>query len=75
MSSNKVDKSKNPALNKADVSGSAYLAFMSIDYEGIFESSMKLFRNSVDAEKYIIELKQKHSSVGCTFYVRKLHCH
>jgi hypothetical protein len=37
-----------------------YLAFMRIDYEGIFEASMKLFKNKTDAEKYLDTLREKH---------------
>ena len=42
------DKKQTKPLVKTTVSGSAYLAFMRIDYEGIYESSMKLFSNKME---------------------------
>lgn len=57
------------------VSGSAYLAFMRIDYEGIFESSMKLFKSKTEAGKYICSLRKKHGSGSVTYDIKELHCH
>jgi hypothetical protein len=69
------DKKQTKPLVKTTVSGSAYLAFMRIDYEGIYESSMKLFSNKKDAEKYLQELKEKHGTWSQTYEVVELHCH
>lgn len=57
------------------VSGSAYLAFMRIDYEGIFEGSMKLFKSKTEAGKYICSLRKKHGSGSVTYDIKELHCH
>jgi hypothetical protein len=69
------DKTQKTALSKTTVSGSVYLAFMRIDYEGIYESSMKLFKKKKDAEKYLAELKELRGTRSQTYDVVKLHCH
>ena len=75
-------KKENETLNKpqsndfvADVSGSAYLAFMRMDYEGIFESSMKLFKSKTKADRYICELRKKHGSGSVSYDIVDLHCY
>jgi hypothetical protein len=71
-----MDKDKTiPTLSKTAVSGSAYLAFMRIDYEGIYESSMNLFNNKKDAEKHLDELKELHGTWSNTYEVVEMHCH
>lgn len=49
-----------------------YLAFMSLDYEGIFESSIRLFKNKPAAEKYICDLKKLHGSDFVTYDIMEL---
>jgi hypothetical protein len=57
------------------ISGITYLAFMRIDYEGIFESSMKLFKNKTEADKYICSLRKKHGNGSFTYDIKELYCH
>ena len=52
--------------------GSVYLAFLRIDYGGIFESSMKLFKTQSSADKYILELKKKNGNDGVTYDIVEL---
>ena len=66
---------QDPQCDKTAVSGSVYLAFMRIDYEGIYESSMKLFKKKKDAEKHLVELKELHGTWSQTYEVVELHCH
>jgi len=66
---------QNSASCQTAVSGSVYLAFMRINYEGIYESSMKLFKNRKDAEKHLDELKKLHGTWSQTYEVVELHCH
>ena len=54
---------------------STYLAFMRIDYGGIFESSMKLFKSKTEAGKYICELRKKNGSGSVSYDIVDLHCH
>jgi hypothetical protein len=68
-------KTENKQCTIPSVSGSAYLAFMRIDYEGIFESSMKLFKSKTEAGKYICELRKKHGSGSVSYDIVDLHCH
>lgn len=68
-------KTPMPQCDKNAVSSSAYLAFMRIDYEGIYESSMKLFKNKKDAEKHLDELKQLHGTWSNTYEVVEMHCY
>jgi hypothetical protein len=63
-----------PQLLEDSVSGIAYLAFMRIDYEGIYESSMNLFNNKKDAEKHLDELKELHGTWSNTYEVVEMHC-
>jgi hypothetical protein len=37
-----------------------YLAYIVIPYEGIFETSIKLFESEIDAKEYIKELKKEN---------------
>ena len=70
-----MNKEQNPQSCQTDVSGSVYLAFMRIDYEGINESSMKLFKKKKDAKKHLVELKELHGTWSQTYEVVELHCH
>ena len=49
-----------------------YLAFMRIGYEGIFESSMKLFKSKIEAGKYIYELRNKLGNGSATYEIIEL---
>jgi len=68
-------KEQNEQCTIPSVSGSYYLAFMRIDYEGIFERSMKLFKSKTEAGKYICELRKKHGSGSVSYDIVDLHCH
>jgi len=65
----------NTQLPQSSVSDSAFLAFMRIDYEGIFEQSIKLFRNKTEAGKYICELRKTHGTWNVTYEILDLHYH
>ena len=49
-----------------------YLALMRVDYEGIHEDSMKLFKSKTEAEKYIDTLREKHGSYTLTYEVEEM---
>ena len=48
-----------------------YLAFMRIDYEGIFEESMKLFKSKTEAGKYICTLRKKYG-YSVTYEIKEM---
>jgi hypothetical protein len=48
-----------------------YLAFMRIDYEGIFEESMKLFESKIEAEKYLDMIREKHG-YSVTYEIKEM---
>lgn len=49
-----------------------YLAFMRLDYEGIFEDTLKLFKSKTEADKYIKYLEEKHGSGSVTYDIKEL---
>tara|TARA_B110000259_G_C13816700_1_gene322978 strand:- start:55 stop:222 length:168 start_codon:yes stop_codon:yes gene_type:complete len=49
-----------------------YLAFMRIDYEGIYEDDMRMFKDKVHAEKYISELKEKNGTYTITYEIKEM---
>jgi hypothetical protein len=49
-----------------------YLAFMRIDYEGIYEDSMKLFKSKTEAGKHICALRKKHGSFTITYEIKEM---
>ena len=49
-----------------------YLAFMRIDYEGIYEESMEMFDGKLAAEKYIAELKKKNGTYTITYEIKEM---
>jgi len=70
---NKETKTKQCTI--PSVSGSAYLAFMRMHYEGMDEGSMKLFKSKTEAGKYICELRKKYGSSSVDYDIIDLHCH
>lgn len=72
---NKVKVQDDTQSLQSCVSDSAFLAFMRIDCEGIFEKSIKLFRNKTEAGKYICELRKKHGTCNVTYEILDLHYH
>ena len=41
-----------------------YIVFYRIDYEGIYDPSLKLFAKEEDALEYMAEIKEKYSGGG-----------
>lgn len=40
-----------------------YLAVLRVEYEGIYESDMKLCKTKPEAEKHIVYLKKKYGAI------------
>ena len=49
-----------------------YLAFMRIDYEGIYEDNMLMFKSKTDAEKHIDTLREKHGTYTITYEIKEM---
>ena len=49
-----------------------YLAFMRIDYEGIYEDSMKVFNGKLAAENHIAKLRKAHGSYTITYEIKEM---
>jgi hypothetical protein len=49
-----------------------YLAFMRIDYEGIYEDSMKVFNGKLAAEKHIAKLKENNGTYTITYEIKEM---
>tara|TARA_B110000503_G_scaffold95807_1_gene144188 strand:+ start:1464 stop:1631 length:168 start_codon:yes stop_codon:yes gene_type:complete len=49
-----------------------YLAFMRIDYEGIYEDNMKLFKSKTEAGKYICALRKEHGTYTITYEIKEM---
>ncbi len=37
-----------------------FIVYMSVDWEGVYEDTIKIFANSSDAQNYASELKERH---------------
>ena len=46
-----------------------YLAFMVIDYEGVYQPSMKVFSTKEKAEKHEDKLRKEHGTSGQRFEI------
>lgn len=53
---------------------SFYLVFEELEYSGIYEPSLELFKNKKDAELYIEKLKKENKLSRDPFYMIELDC-
>lgn len=71
MSSKQADNKTNTIHN---LDNCFYLAFVRLNYEGIYERSMKLFKNKTEAYKYISSLKEEHGNDFVTYDILEMYC-
>ncbi len=74
-STSEQSQSETKLCPMCGVSGGAFLAFIRIDYEGIYEGSIKLFKSKTAADKYISELKKENGGDSVTYDIVELHFH